>query len=128
MGLLVGTSNYLGRNLISLFPSPQINFFFFFSTRDRDVFLRNLQVSSLALICGAHNFVKLFVIVVVCVGCHALLWANYHNYRNIFAHFMGDVLDLIQIFLPSAQCSGFKFYYSYYRSDIELYRLYRVTD
>nr|QTI91239.1 photosystem I assembly protein Ycf4 [Leuchtenbergia principis]QTI91307.1 photosystem I assembly protein Ycf4 [Ferocactus latispinus] len=33
--LLVGISSYLGRNLISLFPPQQ----FFFSTRDRDVFL-----------------------------------------------------------------------------------------
>nr|QIS96890.1 photosystem I assembly protein Ycf4 [Saraca indica] len=36
--LLVGTSSYLGRNWIPLFPFQQM---FFFSTRDRDVVLWN---------------------------------------------------------------------------------------
>nr|UCU06664.1 photosystem I assembly proteinYcf4 [Ziziphus hajarensis] len=52
--LLVGTSSYFGRNLISLVPSQQI---IFFSTRDRDVFLRNRRSFYLFLFV-VHNFVE----------------------------------------------------------------------
>nr|YP_009679100.1 photosystem I assembly proteinYcf4 [Teucrium mascatense]QDF64456.1 photosystem I assembly proteinYcf4 [Teucrium mascatense] len=51
--LLVGTSSYLGRNLISFVPSQQS----FFSTRARDVFLRD-RGSLYYFLFVVHNFLE----------------------------------------------------------------------